>query len=129
MSTLFSELARGGTVTNCSFDFLKRSKLYDTEKPYYFSGALEPEQEKQRSNLEYTTHNDIELIDLRGRERQLRLETHGFELLRHNPEANLHEPTDDDLEGYLEEIAAVVKERLSAELVLAYNFRVSSESC
>ena len=80
MSSLLSELAQNSAVTRCSFDFLTRSELYDSEKPSYFSGALEPEQELKRSNLKYTTHDGIELRDLRGREHSLSLETHGFEL-------------------------------------------------
>jgi len=123
MTSLLSRLTQNSAVSSCSFDFLTKSELYDSEKPYYFSGALEPEQENQRSNLKYTTHDGIELRDLRGLEHLLSLEAHGFELLRHESKANLVEPSDDDLERYLEETSTFVKQHLDAELVLAYNFR------
>lgn len=100
-----SELAQNSAVTIYSFDFLARSQLYDSEKPSYFSGALEPKQERKRSNLTYNTNDGIELRDLRGLEHFFSLETHGFELLCHETKINLVEPSDDDLERYLEEIA------------------------
>ena len=124
MASSLSGLAPNGAVTSCSFDYLTRSEFYDAVKPYNFAGALEPEQESHRANLTYTTHDGIKLRDLRGSEHLLSLETHGFELLRHDTKANLDEPSDDDLEKYLEETAAFLKKHLNAEHVLAYNFRV-----
>lgn len=123
MASTLSQLAQNSAVTDCSFDYLTRSELYDAVKPYNFAGALGPEQESHRSNLTYTTHDGIKLKDLRGSEHLLNLETHGFELLRDEPKANLDEPSDEDLATYLEETAAFLKQHLDAEFVMAYNFR------
>jgi len=105
-----------------------KTELYDDKKPYYFSGPLNPEQEAKRSNLKYTTQENIQVQDLRGNEQNLKLDEHGFELVAHIPKTNLIDPGDEQLERYLEEMSSFIKDKFKAELVLAYNYRVSIQN-
>jgi hypothetical protein len=128
MPTSLSKLRRNNNETTCYFAFLKRSLLYNDVKPYYFSGALERDQEPSRSNLEYEIHDGIEVADLRGCEHELSLNQHGFQLFQHEPAVNLAAPSDEEVTCYLEDMANHVKERLGAEVTLAYSFRVCLEN-
>lgn len=119
-----SRLGQSCPVSQCSFDFLSRSDLYKTEKPYYFSGPLQPSQESSRTNLQYTRHENIDIRDIRGLESQLTLEKDGFVLLHHEPTIELDQPTDEQIHAYLDEVTAFIKKELSAEAVVCYNYRV-----
>ncbi|THV52152.1 hypothetical protein BGAL_0087g00120 [Botrytis galanthina] len=122
-TTALEDLAVNSPVSTCSFDYLQRTSLYDTEKPYYFSGPLEKEQESTRTNLTYTTHDNIEVRDLREVENQLKLEIHGFQLLSHRSSVDLADPDTDQLQRYLLEVSNFIKNQLNAEVVLCYNYR------
>ncbi|KAJ4253830.1 hypothetical protein NW762_010225 [Fusarium torreyae] len=123
MASTLANLALHGAQSTCTFHFLSKSERYHKEKPYYFSGALDEDQEAHRSNLDYEIHEDIKVVDLRGQEKSLTLQDHGFELLRHSPAVSLANPSDEDMCKYLEDLAATVKNHLSAEVVLGYSFR------
>jgi len=125
-STVLADLAVHSPITTCSFDYLEKSDLYDSEKPYYFSGPLEKDQESGRTNLTYTNHDGIQLHDLRGVEHQLKLNVHGFQLLNHHSQIDLVDPSDEQLQDYLREVSFFIKDQLEAEVVLSYNFRVST---
>lgn len=126
MASTLAALANTGAETACAMHFLKRSKVYDTEKPYYFSGALEEDQIHLRTNLDYDIHHGINVRDLRGSESLLTLEKHGFELFEHEPKVNLIDPDEEHVKSYLEDLAKTVRDRLNAEDVLAYSYRVCS---
>ena len=126
MATLLAQLAKDHSTTSCSFEYLTKSDLYATEKPYYFSGELEKDQESLRTNLTYTTHHDIRLHDLRGSEKHLSLDTHGFQLLNHESLLSMEDPDDATLQAYLKEVSLVLKDKLDAEKVLCYSYRVCS---
>jgi len=123
-----ADLAKDSPITTCSFEYLVKTELYDDKKPYYSSGLLNPEQEAKRSNLKYTTQENIQVQDLRGNEQNFRLDEHGFELVAHIPKTNLIDPGDEQLERYLEEMSSFIKDKFKAELVLAYNYRVSIQN-
>ncbi|KAL8962615.1 MAG: hypothetical protein Q9183_005129, partial [Haloplaca sp. 2 TL-2023] len=97
MASTLSELAKGCPTTLCGFDYLSRTKLYDTEKPYYFSGPLDSKQEQYRSNLTYTNVDDIALRDIRGLEGHLSLDVHGFQLIKHTPRSSLDDPDEEQI--------------------------------
>jgi hypothetical protein len=126
MASSLETLDNRGPGAICAFHFLKRSPTYDEVKPYYFSGALEDMQEQARSNLEYDIQDGIQLTDLRGLEHKLSLGRHGFQLLRHEPVIDLNDPSEEDMNRYLEDVVDMVKKHLGAEAAFAYNFRVSS---
>jgi len=127
MAVSLAELRSGGPDSECAFHYLKRSGLYAKEKPFYFSGTLEIEQEDRRSNLEYEVHDGIKVRDLREHQQALSLKSHGFELLRHTPTVDLLAPSEDIIYSYLEELVETVKEHLGAEAVFAYNYRFRRE--
>ena len=126
MASVLPQLAQGRPTTVCSFDYLSDANIYKLEKPYYFSGPLEKDQEQSRSNLEYTTHGNISLRDLRGSEKQLSLDVHGFQLIKHIPRVSLDHPDDEQIQSYLSETADFLKDTLDVEIVITYNYRVNS---
>lgn len=125
MARSLTQLTVGRPVTLCSFDYLSRAKIYDTEKPYYFSGPLEKDQEQFRSNLVYTTYDSIKLRDIRGSEEHLSLDEHGFQLIKHTPSVSLDKPDDEQIQSYLSETSTLLKVFLEADVVVTYNYRVS----
>ena len=128
MTSMLAKLAEGQRVTVCSFDYLARDQLYSKEKPYYFSGPLDEDQEYARSNLAYTTHDGIKLHNIRGLEQALSLDIHGFELLKYTPQASLVNPDEEQIHGYLAETSGFLKKALNAEAVITYNYRASRTS-
>lgn len=110
---------------NMLLQLSQETNIYDLEKPYYFSGTLEQDQENARTNLVFTYHNDIPIRDLRGVEHQLKLNIHGFQLLSHTSSIDLVNPDDKQLQEYLVEVSDFIKDQLKAEVVLCYNYRVS----
>lgn len=114
-------------VTLADFSYIQKSHLYDVEKPYYYSGPLPEDQEHLRTNIGFTTHTDIPTYDIRGREGMTNLDTHGFEFRVVPTATNISEPVvrEDEIAGaYMEEVAAWLKDKTAAELVLCYNCRV-----
>ena len=117
-----ADLANDSPVLTCSFDYLEKTDRYQYQKPYYFSGPLNPEEEQSRTT--YTNHDGIEIRDIRAQAHDLDLERHGFQLLAHTAKNDLTDPGEEEVKDYLEEISSFIKNRLSAELVLVYNYRV-----
>ena len=75
ISTLFPEdLAKNSPTITCSFDYLEKANRYNSEKLYYFSEPLNKEHKQARTNLAYTTHENIQLRDLRGQKHNLKLD-------------------------------------------------------
>lgn len=124
-SSPLSKLSLSSPITTSSFDYLARTPLHESEKPYYFSGSLDPEQEEARHNLIYTTRANIPIRDLRAVEHQVKLKIHGFRLLKHRFSADLLDPGEEQLHGYLSEVSAFIKDQLEAKLVLCHGYRVS----
>lgn len=109
MASPLASIGSPGPDSTSGFHFLKRSDVYAKQKPYYFSGTLEPDQEARRSNLEYEVHGSIRNRDLRGYEDKLNLTSHGFELLKHEPIVSLDDPNDDEITDYLDDLVKTVK--------------------
>lgn len=120
------DIADGAIVSTGQFEYIADLQEYAYEKPYYFSGPIPEEQEHLRSNIKYVRHN-VSLRDLRGREQDLKLEQHGFEFPRLPTKLSLtiEENCMDESHAYMEEVAQWLKERLAAEMVLCYAYRVS----
>ncbi|KAL4874865.1 hypothetical protein BJY04DRAFT_224563 [Aspergillus karnatakaensis] len=127
MSSHLFLLGENCPTFKCSFDHLSKIDLYHSEKPYYFSGPLSVSEESSRTNIHYTTHDHIEIQDLRGQEDQLNLDQDGFVLLKHPPlnslRSGLYRPTDEQVYAHLEQVRAFIKSHLAAEEVLCYNYR------
>ncbi|KUJ15024.1 uncharacterized protein LY89DRAFT_736084 [Mollisia scopiformis] len=114
--------------TTVTFYCIKRSEKYDTQKPYFYSGTLPADQEENRTNLEYTAVPNVVLRDLRGYERDLDIEQHGFQFLDRRLISETECRREEDVQGFMLGISKFTEERFAAELVLCYdyNFRRSS---
>jgi hypothetical protein len=116
--------------TRSSLSYIKFSPKYETEKPYYYSGPLEPGEEGLRSNVEYETHDHIPICNLRGQEQHLSVEENGFELkcLPFHADSNALKEGREELEAYINALSSWMKERFDAEIVLCYDYRVHMPS-
>ncbi|KXJ88484.1 hypothetical protein Micbo1qcDRAFT_17472 [Microdochium bolleyi] len=71
-----------GTV-QARVDYLKRLPLYQVEKPFQLFIPIEPDAKDQRpSNLEFES-KEVTFHDVRDQLSDCRLDSHGFQLLRH----------------------------------------------
>ncbi|KAI1079848.1 hypothetical protein F5B20DRAFT_590399 [Whalleya microplaca] len=122
---LHHELSTDGLpALHAGFLYIKDLPKWKHEKPYYISGPLPEDQEHLRGNIDCVPH-ETTLYDLRGREDEIKMEKHGFELVK-KPSAiplSLDNDSEDRTSEYLEETAAWLEKRLGAEKVLAYAFR------
>lgn len=107
------------------FSYIADVPKWNEEKAYYISGPLPEESEHMRTNLEYEPH-DPTIYNLRGHEKDLKMERDGFELVHYPPEVrlSLDDGVEDRTEEYLEATTAWLEKRFKAEKVLCYAFRV-----
>jgi hypothetical protein len=108
----FSDLS----VVSSVFSYLKREPKYDCEKPYsYDAGPLAEEYENLRTNLVFEDGPAVCIRDLRGR-RSFSIST-----------CTAFSFSQDEISTkYLEEMTSFVKVKLQADLVIAYDYRVST---
>ena len=114
---------------NCRIGYLKRLDLYKSERGerpfslnvpvYHIAGA-------RQSNLEYEWVEDISVTDIRGKESQFSLDTHGFEAVSQPiPYAyGDFEDTSVISRTYVKYMEAWIKEHLKAEKVLIFDHQV-----
>ena len=115
-----------GPQTPATFSFLKHEDKFAHEKPYYYNGPLATGQEALRSNFGYEVISNVPVTDIRGSETQLTLEEDGVEVVNFTPRTSLAAPWESlPIQTYLDEVAAFVKQKLQAQHVLAYNYKVS----
>jgi hypothetical protein len=74
-------------------------------------------------NLEFETHNDIVVHDIRGREEEFKLEEAGFTVLHYESKLPKYETTD-DFRCYQEETVDLLTDWFNAELVVTWDVRV-----
>ncbi|OCK76184.1 hypothetical protein K432DRAFT_385628 [Lepidopterella palustris CBS 459.81] len=114
-------------ITLASIRCIKPSGLYSIKKPYQYSGVLPPSEEHLRSNVEYTTHENVPMHNLRGlpSEIKVNLEEHGFALhkLPFTADSTALKTDATALQTYLTDLAAWTKTHFNAEKVLWYNYR------
>jgi len=115
------------TITT-SFCCIKRCNKYNTEKPYFFSGPLPTDQEPHRTNLEYENAPNVLLRDLRGYEKCLNLDRHGFEFIDRGLLSTTQCKTEEDAHEYMLGISEYTKSRFGAELVVCYDYSVQFPS-
>lgn len=108
------------------FTYLADSALYLKEKPCYYAGPLDPQQEHLRTNLLYHRQEDIVIPDLRVQEHRLTLDNDDFEFRRNVrlAEIDLSQRKDQAVKQYIEESVHWLKDVLTAELVVCYDYRV-----
>ncbi|KAF1954825.1 hypothetical protein CC80DRAFT_475553 [Byssothecium circinans] len=103
--------------------FICDDPKYEEEKPYYYSGELPPDKEQLRTNLQYDRHDNVKVYNVRGHENDIKLVEDGFEFVHFTPSADVAGTKDAAASAYMEELAQMLKEKFSAELVLCYTCR------
>ncbi|KAI9817881.1 MAG: hypothetical protein M1827_001000 [Pycnora praestabilis] len=99
-----------------SLDFLADIPLYDYEKPYL---ALLPPQEgfdpdsERTDNLEWETHSDITITDIRGNFNLYTIEECGFQVV-HHASRDLDLQSTDSLNAYKKETEVLLNKELEA---------------
>ncbi|KAK6211554.1 hypothetical protein QIS74_10818 [Colletotrichum tabaci] len=96
--------------TTATLKFLAKSKRYDTEKPYVIvSAASGPEiRDADKTNTESESRDGILLKDVRGREKEFKLEDQGFQVLKHASEFPRLD-TIEQCDGYQKETTKLLK--------------------
>lgn len=107
-----------------AFQYIKDSPKFETEKPYHFSGPLDPDEENRRTNIEFEWHYDVPVRDLRGHIDTLDLDIHGFKIVRNG--SNLLEGLQETetFIKYLKDTTDLVKSQLNASRAICFDYRV-----
>jgi len=107
-----------------SFRYIADSARFKNENPYFYQGPLPPESESLRTNVEFETHYNIPVRDLRSKTKLLGIEEHGFQIL-HQPSKFAHNLQDSEhLKSYLLETNQLLKKELKADFVVCYDVKV-----
>lgn len=112
-------------VTKASFRFILNSTRFVKEKPYHFSGPLDPDDEPYRTNITLKAQDDVPVKDIRTHIDSLDLNVHGFQFIHHKSECMDNLERQDVLEKYMNEVAVLLKDHLAAERVICFDYRVS----
>ena len=130
-----SDLERILPSTQAKLSFLCPLEKYAVEEPYYISYEVPPEHEAQRTNLEFYPRT-VQAFDIRGHELQFDIERHHFAYLEHKSDISFSGESRSDetekIERYLKESVHLVKDKLKADLCVAYSYvvriRISSHN-
>jgi hypothetical protein len=102
-------------------DFLAKSSLYKTEKPYLLLPSpeqnLDPDVDRL-SNLEFEAHDGIVVENMRST--SPKLDVFGFEYLQHTFAVD-HFDQESHIEDYRAETQQMLRERFGAEKVVTYD--------
>jgi hypothetical protein len=108
-----------------TFCYLKWTPKYVSEKPYYYMGPLNPEDEHLRTNLVYENGPEVNIQDLRGNENVLCLARHGIQFLKCDSEDPNDLKFEDIPHDFLDKISRIVKQELHADTTIVYDYQVS----
>ena len=110
------------TVQNhVQLQYLAPLKLYETVKPY--SLASSGSCTLPRTNIQTAAYDIVEISDIRGQLSEFSLETSGFEYLKHETKCTFDSKQAIE-EDYVDEMAEVLKKRLSARSVYIFDYTV-----
>ena len=118
-------IAQGILDVSTSLQYLKNLPLYQTQKPFQVYTHIQDVPESEKTNLEFEEHNNVLIRDVRGKEDQFDLDECGFQYIKHATHVDLSDVTKDVADAYLEEIKQLLLEKLKADRVFCYDFRVS----
>ena len=107
-----------------SIDFLADLELYKQEKP--FAALASPGVEvsdDQLNNLQWESHVDITIKDIRGRESEYPLERCGFQIVKHRAQTMTF-TSKEDIESYRRETESQLLELLGVTRVYCWEARV-----
>ncbi|RDW63724.1 hypothetical protein BP6252_11269 [Coleophoma cylindrospora] len=101
-----------------SFQYIKHNPLHELEKPYRLNKFTPPDG-LAMTNIEFETHSDVGLTDLRGYEDSLDLERDAFKFINY-PSAVEPENIGESLQTYCEESIQLIKDQLNPDRVICY---------
>lgn len=113
------------------FVYIANASKWESEKPYYISGPLAPQQEHLRTNLEYE-RDEQTVYDLREiKTNTPTIENDGFELVSYNCPVSVSLDTGekDQTADYLVATSEWLQNRFGADRVLCYAYRVCTIMC
>ncbi|KAK5659825.1 hypothetical protein OQA88_1037 [Cercophora sp. LCS_1] len=112
-----------------SINFLKRLKLYKTEKPFrLYIGQPVDFPDAPITNVETEPRAGIELSDIRGEEELYSLETHGFRFIKHDQSFSAFTDARVVEEQYLPEVEAIIRNNVpGANKVVVFNWRLREQ--
>ena len=114
--------------------YLSKKAEYDREKVYEIWQTNEPS-EIPRTNSHFTDHAKVLIKNIREHKLELGLDTTGFDFFDHTSRALpssadlVSTNTSERLFAYLDECIEVVRERLSADAVVCFDWRVNLLFC
>lgn len=118
-----ADIADETPCARASLVFLKDVPAHAHEKPFHYTGPLEPSREHLRSNIKYETCTDVLLRNLRPRMHCLTIEDHGIQFVR-SESAHLQALSDPDgRNAYLSETASLIRQVMQADLVITFTVR------
>ena len=118
-----SSLANTLPATAASFKYIRDSAAFQTEKPYFYQGPLEPSQEKFRTNIDFETYH-VPVRDLRDIIPSLSLDLHGLQVLHRPSSFTSSLDTEEGLHNYLNETNDMIRRILQADIVICYDVKV-----
>jgi len=113
-----------------SLEFLADIPRYEIEKPYLAlvppRPGFDPDTERM-DNLEWETHEDIAIKDIRGQFDTLTIDQCGFQVMQHCTKVAEFERVE-ELRAYREETEALLRDTLQASYVLCYDLKLRKNS-
>jgi len=109
-----------------NLEFLANLPLYETEKPYLALVPPRPDFDpdtERMDNLEWETHTDITITDIRGQIDILTIDKCGFQVMQHSTGVKEFDGVK-DLRAYREETEALLRDTLQASYVLCYDLKL-----
>lgn len=106
-------------------EYLQNLPRYKTEKPYYLLKSPDPnfDPDAQRlDNLEYETHSNILIQDMRDSPHDFTMEKNGFEVVSHQS-TTLSFQSADDVKAHKAETEDLLRKQLGAVYVRCYELR------
>lgn len=109
-------------LCHASLEFISVEEECRKQKPYYYSGTLQPHQDHLRTNISFSPAT-VTLRDLRGFEDKLRLGVNGVQFIP-SPADLSFDADANSLQSYLRRVADTIKNLTGAERCICYDYRV-----
>ncbi|KAI0379251.1 hypothetical protein F5Y04DRAFT_290464 [Hypomontagnella monticulosa] len=110
-------------------EFIRDLPLYQSEKPYYVAGPLDPADEHLRTNARFEKKY-VKFHDLRGHENMFSLKQHGFEFIVNSDASTgtLHNLTEHNVEAYARDTVQLLKGLFGTDHCWCYSYKFRSSA-
>lgn len=114
-----------GVTIHTDMYFLKKDNLHTIEKPYAFRYPIEDDDSIPQTNMKMGQRS-LTVTDMRGTEDKFKIDTDGFEILRHESALDYEGFYDTErVTIYLRELEVLLKRHLKATYVEVFRHGVS----